>query len=101
MFEKSKWVSKDKDSTVAQLPVQCFFGLASQVIFTSLRGTAENSWHSDLSWSLLLTLADSTEASTVVDLYLVTLCNFTVGILTLLNWTAGFLTYRDWTHPKN
>lgn len=71
------------------------------LIFTDLhfteRGTAENSWHSGWSWSLLLTRANSAEVwrlltdPTITDL----------SWVTLLNWTAGILATEIVIAPKN
>jgi hypothetical protein len=63
-------------------------------------GMAENlSWHSGWFWLLLLTHANLIEAwlflldcTAIADSCLVTLLNWTVGVLTLLNLTAGVLT---------
>jgi hypothetical protein len=56
------------------------------------RGMSENPWHSSQFWSLLLIHANSAEAwlfllhhAIAADLYLVTLLNWTFGILTLLH----------------
>lgn len=82
-----KWTQQ----TVAR---PCIAGCATlcwSLIFTDLHfiegGTAEKSWHSGWSWSLLLTRANSAEAwrllmdPTITDLSWVTLLNLTAGIL--------------------
>ena len=66
-----------------------------------------NSWHYGCSWSFPLTCVYSAETwwflldgATIADSCLVTLLNWTVGILIVLNWTADIMTNTDWNFPQ-